>query len=85
MAVLAQKSVIPVFRYDLSSEKISKAAKISLPRPCMIISVGLLLLGMGLVFLMLLGTIPIGFLTALAGFFLTAVGGTLALIFFGEI
>ncbi len=58
---------------------------IRLPRRCMVISVGLILAGMGVVGLMLLELLPLTLFTAFVGFALAAVGGVCALIFCGEI
>lgn len=54
-------------------------------RPCMLLSVGMIIAGMGFVFLMVLGIMPVNFLTAFLGFALTASGGTMSLIFCGDI
>jgi len=51
----------------------------------MVVSVGMILAGMGMVFLMVLELLPVTLLLALAGFALTAAGGVMALIFCGEI
>jgi hypothetical protein len=51
----------------------------------MVVSVGLLLAGMGVVGLMVLQLLPVTFLMAFAGFALTAAGGVCTLIFCGEI
>jgi hypothetical protein len=65
--------------------KASSSFRTPLPRRCMVVSVGLLLAGMGVVGLMVLQLLPVTFLTAFAGFTLTAAGGVCMLIFCGEI
>jgi hypothetical protein len=57
----------------------------SLPRRCMVISVGLLLAGLGMPILMIVHLLQPSFLLGLAGLALAASGGVLALIFCGEI
>jgi len=65
--------------------KTSISFRSPLPRRCMVISVGLILAGMGVVGLMVLELLPVTFLVAFAGFALTAAGGICTLIFCGEI
>jgi hypothetical protein len=65
--------------------KTSISFRTSLPRRCMVISVGLILAGMGVVGLMVLELLPVTFLVAFSGFALTAAGGICTLIFCGEI
>jgi hypothetical protein len=55
------------------------------PRRCMVVSVGLILSGVGVPFLMAIGLLPITLLLGLVGLGLTATGGLMALIFCGEI
>jgi hypothetical protein len=55
------------------------------PRRCMVVSVSLIFLGIGVPALMALGLIPVNFLLCFLGFGLAATGGVLALIFCGEI
>lgn len=56
-----------------------------IPRPCMIVSVSLLIAGMCIPLLMMIRVLPPGLLLGLVGFGLVAGGGVLALIFCGEI
>jgi hypothetical protein len=55
------------------------------PRPCMILSVGLLLLGLFVPLLMLLEIIPSSLLFGFFGFALTFSGGVMALYYWGEL
>ena len=56
-----------------------------IPRPCMLASVGLILVGMAIPLLMVIGVLQPGLMIGLVGFNLVATGGVLALIFCGEI
>jgi hypothetical protein len=85
MAVVAQKPIIRLARVEAFVEKSERRVRRSSARPCMVVSVGLVLAGMGVVVLMVLGFLPLTFLMAFLGFALTAVGGVMALIFCGEI
>lgn len=85
MAVLTQKYKVQLARYDAAATNGRVRVKRSGPRPCMVVSVGMILAGMGMVFLMVLELLPVTLLLALAGFALTAAGGVMALIFCGEI
>jgi hypothetical protein len=55
------------------------------PRPCMILSVGLVLLGLFIAFLMLLEIIPSSLLFGFIGLALAFGGGVLALYYCGEL
>ncbi len=55
------------------------------PRPCMIVSMGLILTGLGIPALMMLGILPVSLLLGFVGFILAASGGVLLLFFCGEI
>ena len=55
------------------------------PRRCMVFSVGMMLAGLGVPFLMAIGLLPITLLLGFIGLALTATGGLMALIFYGEI
>jgi len=55
------------------------------PRRCMVYSVGLMLAGMGIPFLMAIGLLPISLLLGFIGFGLTMTGGVMAFVFYGEI
>jgi hypothetical protein len=56
-----------------------------IPRRCMVVSVGLILAGLGIPMLMVIQWLPVTFLLGFVGFALTATGGVLALVFCGEI
>ena len=56
-----------------------------IPRPCMVVSVGLILAGMSIPVLMVVQFLQVSFLLGLVGFALVAAGGVLTLIFCGEI
>jgi len=55
------------------------------PRRCMVFSVGMILAGLGIPFLMAIGLLPITLVLGFIGLVLTATGGLMALIFYGEI
>ena len=82
-------TLIQVYKPGLAQELVSikeaKPVKRNPPRTCMVISVGLILAGMGAVVLMALELLPVTFLIALAGLVMTATGGVMTLIFCGEI
>ncbi len=67
------------------TRKASMSIRFPRLRRCMVISVGLILAGMGVVGSMVLELLPVTFFTAFVGFGLTAVGGVCTLIFCGEI
>jgi len=54
-------------------------------RRCMVISMGLVLAGMSIPFLMAIELLPVTLPLGFVGFVLTATGGLLSLIFWGEI
>ena len=56
-----------------------------IPRPRMLLSVGLLLLGLGIPFLMLIKLIPVSLLLGFMGFAFIGIGGVLTLCFMGDI
>ena len=56
-----------------------------LPRRCMLVSVGLVLAGLGIPLLMVLQLLPASLLLGLVGFGMTVIGGVLALVFCGEL
>lgn len=55
------------------------------PRPCMMVSMGLILTGLGIPAFMVLGILPVSLLLGFVGFILAAIGGVLLLFFCGEI
>ncbi len=70
--------VASTWRWDVFIERL-------LPRRCMLVSVGLILAGLSLPALMLIHLLPVTFFLGFVGFALVATGGTMALIFCGEI
>jgi hypothetical protein len=56
-----------------------------IPRPCMVVSIGLILAGFGIPVLMIVELLPITLWLAFVGFALALTGGVMALIFCGEI
>jgi hypothetical protein len=56
-----------------------------MPRRCMVVSVGMILAGLGIPALMVFKLLPVSLLLGFAGFALVAVGGVLALVYCGEI
>jgi hypothetical protein len=56
-----------------------------IPRRCIVVSVGLVLVGISVPMLMAVKLLPISLLFGFAGFALVATGGVLALILYGEI
>ncbi len=55
------------------------------PRPCMLVSMGLILAGLCIALLMLLEFIPASLLLGFVGLALIATGGVLVLVYSGEI
>lgn len=56
-----------------------------MPRRCMVVSVGMILAGMGIPVLMVFKLLPASLFLGFAGLALIAVGGVLALVYCGEI
>ena len=56
-----------------------------MPRRCMVVSVGLILAGIGIPALMVFKLLPVSLFLGFVGFALMAVGGVLALVYCGEI
>ncbi len=56
-----------------------------MPRRCMVISVGMILAGMGVPVLMVFKVLPVTLLLGFVGFALVAVGGVLTLVYCGEL
>jgi hypothetical protein len=84
MATLTHAFTPKLFRISLI-RKWDNFIEMLLPRRCMLVSVGLILTGLGLPMLMAVGALPATWLFAFLGFALVATGGVLALIFCGEI
>lgn len=56
-----------------------------MPRRCMVVSVGLILAGIGIPALMVFKLLPVSLFLGFVGFALMAVGGVLALVYCGEL
>jgi hypothetical protein len=56
-----------------------------IPRRCMVVSTGLILIGMSIPFLILCNVLPSMLILYFAGFIITLMGGIFTLIFCGEI
>lgn len=56
-----------------------------MPRRCMVVSVGMMLAGLGIPVLMIFKVLPLSLLLGFVGLALIAVGGVLALVYCGEI
>jgi len=56
-----------------------------MPRRCMVVSIGMILAGIGIPALMAFKLLPVSLLLGFAGFALVAVGGVLALVYCGEL
>ncbi len=56
-----------------------------IPRPSILLSWGMILVGLCVPLLMLVGWIPVSLLLGLVGFFLIATGSILMLVFVGEV
>ncbi len=67
------------------ANKVDATIEKLVPRRCMIVSVGLILAGMGIPFLMAIGLLPLNFLLGFLGFVLAVAGGVLVLTLCGEI
>ncbi len=85
MAAMTQKYKLRIMRYAVVVEEADRPYRKALVRRCMLISVGLILAGMGTVVLMVLNLLPVTFLTAFLGLALAGSGGMLALYYCGEI
>ncbi len=85
MATLTQPHYQPrTLRLSLI-KKCDESIEKLIPRRCMVVSVSLILVGLGLPFLMVLGLLPVDLLLGFVGFSLTATGSVLMLVFCGEI
>jgi len=67
------------------AKKFNKICIEFLPRRCMLVSTGLILAGLGIPLLMAMELLPITLVLAFIGLALTATGGTLAFIYYGEL
>jgi hypothetical protein len=84
MAALTQTYATGLDRLIVARKRESFIDKL-IPRRCMVVSTGLILIGLSIPFLMTFQLIPSTFLLDFVGFVLTAMGSILALYFCGEI
>ncbi len=76
-----------VFRSTLTksfARKFDELFRRFIPRPCMILSVGLVLIGLGIPFLMLIDLLPTSLLLGFVGLAFIGIGGSLTLYFVGD-
>ena len=66
------------------ARKIDEVFKRLLPRPRTVLSVGLLLTGLGIPFLMLIKLIPASFILGFVGLALIIIGGIMSLLYVGN-
>jgi len=66
------------------ARKFDKLFKRFIPRPCMFLSVGLLLIGLGIPFLMLIELLTASLLLGFIGLAFIGAGGILTLYFLGD-
>ena len=85
MTTLAQTYHRPHTLRLTIAKKVDKTIEALLPRRCMVISVSLVLAGLGIPFLMVVGLLPVNLLLGFIGFALTMTGVVLALTLCGEI
>lgn len=84
MATLTQNYRPNVLRLVLTRKRDDLIEKL-MPRRSTVVSVGLMLAGIGVEALMVFGLLPLSLLLGLAGLAMMGVGGVLALVFCGEI
>ena len=84
MAALTHAYVPKLARMAITRKRDEFIEKL-IPRPCMIISVGLVFAGLSIPMLMAIELLQPGLLLGFVGFGLVSTGGVLALIFCGEI
>ena len=84
MATLAQAYLPKLARIAITRKRDEFIEKL-IPRPCMVLSGGLVLAGLSIPMLMAIQLLQPGFFLGFLGFALVATGGTLMLIFCGEI
>jgi hypothetical protein len=84
MAALTQTYETNLDRPAIARKGARLTKKLAMPR-CMIVSAGLILVGLSIPALMAFGLLTASFSLAFVGFALAATGGVLALIFCGEI
>jgi hypothetical protein len=84
MTTLTQ-TYIPNLARIAFNKKCDELIEKLIPRPCMIVSVGLIIAGLCIPMLMAIELLPFGLLTCFLGFALFMTGGVLTLVYCGEI
>ena len=84
MATLTNSYKPNLYRITFAKKRDELIEKL-IPRRCMVVSVSLILAGLGIPALMTLGLLPVNLLLGFVAFALAASGSVLALIFCGEI
>lgn len=84
MATLTQNYKPNVMRIVFVKKRDALIDKL-MPRRCMVVSVGMILAGIGIPALMAFKLLPVSLLLGFVGFGLVAVGGVLALVYCGEL
>jgi hypothetical protein len=84
MTTLTQAFVPNLARINFIKKRDEIIEKL-IPRPCMIVSVGLIIAGLCIPFLMAIELFPVGLLSGFIGFALFMTGGILTLVYCGEI
>jgi hypothetical protein len=84
MATLTQTYKISLTRIAFIKKRDELIEKL-MPRPCMVVSVGLIFAGMSIPLFMVVHVLPISLVLGFLGFALVATGGVLTLIYSGEI
>lgn len=84
MAALTQAYLPKLARIAITRKRDEFIEKL-IPRPCMVVSMGLVLAGLSIPMLMAIQLLQPGFFLGFLGFFLIGSGGVLMLIFCGDI
>ncbi|HEY5731948.1 MAG TPA: hypothetical protein VIS72_18015 [Anaerolineales bacterium] len=84
MATLTQNYRPNVLRIAFARKRDALIERL-MPRRCMVVSVGMIVAGIGIPALMAFDLLPISLLLGFVGFALAAVGGVLALVYCGEL
>jgi hypothetical protein len=87
LPVLEADMAAPNLNYENNLERITalRNRRKHRPRRCMLVSMGLILSGMGIPLLIAMHVFSANYFFVLAGLNLVALGGVMALIFYGEI
>ena len=84
MATLTQNYKANAVRIVFTKRRVSLIERL-MPRRCMVVSVGMILAGVGIPALMIFEILPVSMFLGFMSLALIAVGGVLALVFCGEI